>query len=136
MSSVMPYLSDVNITNRIMPALITLSNDSNWFVYTFYFFYFFLNVWFFKFYAYNFSDVKIALVPVLGQLMMLTNNKDTIEKCRFQMKSLMDDRALSDTITFTTELITVFGKLAPKSDQAYREDGKNSNKIKFTYFEI
>lgn len=68
--------------------------------------------------------MKIALVPVLGQLMMLTNNKDTIEKCRFQMKSLMDDRVLSDSIMFTTELITAFGKLAPKSDQAYREDGK------------
>lgn len=68
--------------------------------------------------------MKIALVPVLGQLMMLTNNKDTIEKCRFQMKSLMDDRVLSDSVVFTTELITAFGKLAPKSDQAYREDGK------------
>lgn len=68
--------------------------------------------------------MKIALVPVLGQLMMLTNNKDTIEKCRFQMKSLMDDRVLSDSIVFTTELITAFGKLAPRSDQAYREDGK------------
>jgi len=32
LSSVMPYLSDINITNRIVPALITLSNDSNWFV--------------------------------------------------------------------------------------------------------
>lgn len=29
LSSVMPFLSDVNITNRIVPALITLSNDSN-----------------------------------------------------------------------------------------------------------
>lgn len=78
----------------------------------------------FKVYLYNFSDVKIALVPVLGQLMMSTNNKDTIEKCRFQMKSLMDDRTLNDNIVFATELITVFGKLAPKSDQAYRDDGK------------
>lgn len=78
----------------------------------------------FKLMVYNYSDVKIALVPVLGQLMMSTNNKDTIEKCRFQMKSLMDDRALSDSIVFATELITAFGKLAPKSDQAYREDGK------------
>ncbi|XP_022161286.1 lisH domain and HEAT repeat-containing protein KIAA1468-like isoform X1 [Myzus persicae] len=97
LSSIMPYLSDINITNRIVPALITLSNDSN-------------------------CDVKIALVPVLGQLMMSTNNKDTIEKCRFQMKSLMDDRTLSDSIVFVSELITAFGKLAPKSDQAYRED--------------
>lgn len=80
--------------------------------------------------------MKIALVPVLGQLMMSTNNKDTIEKCRFQMKSLMDDRALSDTLMFTTELITVFGKLAPKSDQSYREDGKNNSKIEFTDSEI
>lgn len=79
---------------------------------------------FLKLYANNFSDVKIALVPVLGQLMMSTNNKDTIEKCRFQMKSLMDDRTLGDNIVFTTELITAFGKLAPKSDLAYREDGK------------
>jgi len=54
---------------------------------------------------------------------MSTNNKDTIEKCRFQMKNLMDDRALSDSIVFATELITAFGKLAPKSDQSYREDG-------------
>lgn len=73
---------------------------------------------------YHFSDVKVALVPVLGQLMMLTNNKDTIEKCRFQMKSLMDDRALSDSLVFASELITTFGKLAPKSDQMYREDGE------------
>lgn len=29
----MPYLSDINITNRIVPALITLSNDSNRFDY-------------------------------------------------------------------------------------------------------
>jgi hypothetical protein len=57
--------------------------------------------------------------------MMSTNNKDTIEKCRFQMKSLMDDRTLSDSIVFATELITAFGKLAPKSDQVYREDGNN-----------
>lgn len=77
----------------------------------------------FKLYIHDFSDVKIALVPVLGQLMMSTNNKDTIEKCRFQMKSLMDDRTLSDSIVFASELITAFGKLAPKSDQAYREDG-------------
>lgn len=55
--------------------------------------------------------------------MMSTNNKDTIEKCRFQMKSLMDDRTLGDSIMFTTELITAFGKLAPKSDLTYREDG-------------
>lgn len=75
-------------------------------------------------YNYNYSDVKIALVSVLGQLMMSTNNKDTLEKCRFQMKSLMDDRSLSDSIVFATELITAFGKLAPKSDQAYREDGR------------
>lgn len=68
--------------------------------------------------------MKIALVPVLGQLMMLTNNKDTIEKCRFQIKSLMEDRTLSDNTVFAIELITTFGKLAPKSDQAYREDGK------------
>lgn len=73
---------------------------------------------------FNFSDVKIALVPVLGQLMMSTNNKDIIEKCRFQMKSLMEDRTLSDSIVFATELIMAFGKLAPKSDQAYREDGE------------
>lgn len=77
----------------------------------------------FKLYIHDFSDVKIALVPVLGQLMMSTNNKDTIEKCRFQMKSLMDDRTLSDSIVFASELITAFGKLAPKSDQVYREDG-------------
>lgn len=73
---------------------------------------------------FNFSDVKIALVPVLGQLMMSTNNKDIIEKCRFQMKSLMEDRTLSDSVVFATELIMTFGKLAPKSDQAYREDGE------------
>lgn len=80
--------------------------------------------------------MKIALVPVLGQLMMSTNNKDTIEKCRFQMKSLMDDRSLSDSIAFATELIIAFGKLAPKSDQAYREDGKYfyHYKSKFDFF--
>lgn len=32
LSSVMPFLSDIMITNRIVPALITLSNDSNWYV--------------------------------------------------------------------------------------------------------
>lgn len=71
-----------------------------------------------------FSDVKIALVSVIGELMTSTNNKDTIEKCRFQMKSLMDDRSLSDNNAFATELITAFGKMAPKSDQLYREEGK------------
>jgi len=86
-------------------------------------------------YLYDFSDVKIALVPVLGKLMMSTNNKDTIEKCRFQMKSLMDDRTLSDSIVFVSELITAFGKLAPKSDQAYREDGITT-KCKYVYYEI
>ncbi|XP_050533582.1 RAB11-binding protein RELCH-like isoform X2 [Daktulosphaira vitifoliae] len=97
LSSIIPCLSDINITNRVVPALITLSNDCN-------------------------SDVKIALVPVIGELMTSTNNKDTIEKCRFQMKSLMEDRSLNDNNAFATELITAFGKMAPKSDQLYREE--------------
>ncbi|XP_050427813.1 RAB11-binding protein RELCH homolog isoform X2 [Adelges cooleyi] len=95
--SVMFHLSDVNIINRIVPALITLSNDAN-------------------------SDVKIALVPVIGELMTSTNNKDTIEKCRLQMKSLMEDRSLTDNPVFATELINAFGKMAPRLEQTYRED--------------
>lgn len=44
LSSIMPYLSDVLITNRIVPALVTLSNDFSWlvikilFIYTYIFF--------------------------------------------------------------------------------------------------
>ncbi|XP_065212820.1 RAB11-binding protein RELCH homolog [Planococcus citri] len=96
-SSIIPSSSDFIIVNRIMPAIVTLSNDAD-------------------------LGVKTATIQVFGTLIKETSNKEISDKCCFQLQTFLSEQNLLDNHTTLVQLIYTFGQIASDCDFAFRED--------------
>lgn len=95
--SVIPNVSHFSITNRIIPALVTLSNDAD-------------------------LNVKISTIPVFGTLINQISIKEVSDKCYFQIQTFLSEPTLYDHHSMLIQLISTLGDVASKCDTTFRDD--------------
>ncbi|KAK7603248.1 hypothetical protein V9T40_003247 [Parthenolecanium corni] len=96
-SVLIPSSTDFVVINRIIPAILTLSNDQD-------------------------TNVKSSTVQVFGKLIAKTSVKEVLDKCCFQLQTLLSEQNVSDNHILTVQLITTLGVISSHVDSTFRDD--------------
>ncbi|ELT88849.1 hypothetical protein CAPTEDRAFT_220556 [Capitella teleta] len=93
-------ISESLVSNRIVPALVTLASDPE-------------------------ISVRIATVGVFGTILENVTERATLDKVYMQFQSFMDDPFYRDQHALHIELIRTFARVGPNAEPRFRDDSTN-----------
>ncbi|XP_054287320.1 RAB11-binding protein RELCH homolog [Macrosteles quadrilineatus] len=91
------HVGESMVTNRIVPALITLASDPE-------------------------ITVKTSTIPVFGKLIEHSTTKEVEDKTYFQLQTLLSDPAARDSHQTLLQLVSTLGNVVTKCDSWFRDD--------------
>ena len=96
----MKNIDDVFLSNRVLPALITLANDPE-------------------------RIVRIESISPLCSVIENYSNKEILERVYTQIQSFLNDPTLKDDFDIKIEIIRAFKRIIAKIDVKFREECKS-----------
>eukprot|EP00057_Strongylocentrotus_purpuratus_P021252 XP_011675726.1 PREDICTED: lisH domain and HEAT repeat-containing protein KIAA1468 homolog [Strongylocentrotus purpuratus] len=85
------------VSSRVVPALITLSGDSD-------------------------VSVRVATIPAFGTILENTNQKETLDRVYTQFQTFLDDTNYTQEHALMVQVIHTLGKIGPNSEPKFRDE--------------
>ncbi|PIK42357.1 hypothetical protein BSL78_20800 [Apostichopus japonicus] len=90
-------LSEALVSSRVVPALITLSGDTN-------------------------VSVRVATISAFGTILERTPSKEVVERVFAQFQSFLDDPLNKDELIIMKKTILTMGQVGPASEPRFRDE--------------
>uniref|UniRef100_A0A023EYQ8 Protein phosphatase 2a regulatory subunit a n=1 Tax=Triatoma infestans TaxID=30076 RepID=A0A023EYQ8_TRIIF len=92
-----PHCSEQIISNRIIPALVTLASDPD-------------------------VSVRVSTLPVYSLILESSSNKEVLDKTYLQVQTIIKDTSATEKASTLPLVITSIGKMASVVDSSFRDE--------------
>ncbi|XP_071495307.1 RAB11-binding protein RELCH homolog [Diadema antillarum] len=90
-------INEALVSSRVVPALITLSGDSD-------------------------ISVRIATIPAFGTILENTNQKETLDRVYTQFQTFLDETSHKQEHALIVQVINTLGKIGPNAEPKFRDE--------------